>query len=61
MGDVLLGQGLVENDFVQAVEKLRPEGALQQLLHLGAGLGTDLALSVDAVQQELTAQVGGED
>ena len=36
-GDVLLGEGLVVDDLVQPVEELRPEGALEQLVHLVPG------------------------
>ena len=60
-GDVLLGQGLVADDLIQAVEELRPEGFLQQLVHLEFGLVGDLPLCVDALQQVLGPQVGGED
>ena len=60
-GDVLLGQGLVAHHLVQAVEELRPEGLLQQGVHLDLGLVGDLSLVVDALQQILGAQVGGED
>ena len=61
VGDVVAGQGLVEHDLVQTVEELRPEGAAEQLLHLASGRFGDLAIGVDAVQQILGAQVGGED
>ena len=60
-GDVLLGEGLVVDDLVQPVEELRPEGALEQLVHLVPGLLGDLPVGVDALQQILGAQVGGED
>ena len=38
MGYILLGQGLVEDNFIQPVEELRAEGALQQLIDLVPGL-----------------------
>ena len=59
--DVFPGQRLVEHDLVQPVEEFGPEGALQKLVHLGAGLGVDFPVRADAVQQVLAAQVGGED
>ena len=61
VGDVVLGQGLVEDDLVQTVEELGAEGALEQLIHLLPGLLGDLSVLADAIQQELAAQVGGED
>ena len=60
MGNVLLGQGLVTDDFIQPVQKLRPEGALEQLVHLSPGLGAHLPVLADAVQQILRTQVGGQ-
>ena len=61
MVDVVPCQRLVEHNLVQPVEELGPEGTLEQLVHLGAGLGADLTVRADAVQQVLAAQVGGED
>ena len=61
MVNVFPCQRLVEHDFVQPVQELRPEGAAQQLVYLGPGLAGHLAVRPDAVQQVLAAQVGGED
>ena len=60
-GDVGLGQGLVADHLVQAVQELGPEGLLQQAVDLVPCLLGDLPLVVDALQQVLGAQVGGED
>ena len=59
MGHVVLCQGLVKHDLIQPVEKLRAEGPLEQIADLLPGLLADLPPAVDAVQQELAAQVGG--
>ena len=60
-GDILLCQRLVEDDLIQPVEKLWPEGLTQQLIDLVFGLLADLAIGADAIQQELAAQVGSQD
>ena len=60
-GHVFLGQGLVEDDLIQTVQELGAEGSLQQLMDLIPGLLADTAVGLDAVQQELTAQIGGQD
>ena len=61
MGDVVLGEGLVEHNLVQPVEELGPEGVVQQIVDGIFRLGGDVALLIDAVQQVLGPQVGGED
>ena len=61
MGDVVLGEGLVEHNLVQPVEELGPEGVVQQIVDGIFRLGGDVALLIDAVQQILGPQVGGED
>ena len=61
VGDVVLGEGLVEHNLVQPVEELGPEGVVQQIVDGIFRLGGDVALLIDAVQQILGPQVGGED
>ena len=61
VGDVVLGEGLVEHNLVQPVEELGPEGVVQQIVDGIFRLGGDVALLIDAVQQVLGPQVGGED
>ena len=60
MGDVILGQRLVEHNLVQPVEELGPEGMAEQVVDGILGLLGDVAVGVDAVQQVLGAQVGGQ-
>ena len=60
LGHVLLGQWLVEHDLVQTVEELRPEGAAQQRANLFLGAFLDGPVGVDAVQDILRAEVGGQ-
>ena len=48
-----------DSNLIQPVEKLRAEGPLEQIADLLPGLLADLPPAVDAVQQELAAQVGG--
>ena len=54
-GDLILGQGLVEYDVVQPVQKLRAELLLQKAIHHGPGLPADLSLFVDALQNVIGA------
>ena len=61
VSDIVFGQRLVKDDFVQPVEELGAEGSLEQLADLAAGLLRDFAVRADAVQQILGAQVGGQD
>ena len=53
VGDVVLGEGLVEHNLVQPVEELGPEGVVQQIVDGIFRLGGDVALLIDAVQQVL--------
>ena len=48
MGDVVLGEGLVEHNLVQPVEELGPEGVVQQIVDGIFRLGGDVALLIDA-------------
>ena len=61
LGHILLGQGLVEHDLVQTVEEFRPEGAAQQCANLLLCAFLNGAVCVDAVQDILRAEVGGQD
>ena len=61
VGDVTLGQRLVEHGFVQTVQKLGTEGAAQQIVDRAAGIFSNVALGVNAVQQVLAAQIGRQD
>ena len=61
LGHILLGQGFVEHDLVQTVEELRPEGAAQQRANLLLGTFLNGTVGVDAVQDILRAEVGGQD
>ena len=59
--DVVLGQRLIEDDLVETVEEFRAERALEKLLHLLLSIKADAAVGVNALQQRLRAQVGGQD
>ena len=60
LGDVLLGQRLVEDNLIQTVQELRTEGPPQQGFYPLLGGGVNLAVGADTGQQLLRAQVGGQ-
>ena len=55
LGDVVLGQGLVEDDFIQPVQELGTEGPMQQSHDPLFGVLGDFAVRLDAAQQLLRA------
>ena len=61
LGDVVLGQGLVEDNLVQTVQELGAEALAQQHHDPLLGSGVNFAVVTDAAQQLLRAQVGGQD
>src|SRR3546814_6683160 len=58
-GHLLARQAVEQQDLVQAVEELRPEGAPHHLHHLLAHGGTVLPLRL--AREDLGAEVGGQD
>lgn len=59
--DILLGQGTVENGFVNAVQKFGTEGTLEKLRYGSSCRFRDFSRAVDAVQNEIGAEIGGHD
>ena len=59
--DVFTGQRLIEDDLVQSVKELGTEAALEQLADAPLGVLGDFTLTVDAVEDNIGAEVGGED
>ena len=61
LGDVVLGQGLVEHHLVQTVQEFGTEGPAQEGFYLCPGGIVDGAVRVDAAEQILGTQIGGQD
>src|SRR5690606_41234822 len=59
--DLVRGERLEEDDVVDAVQELRPEVAAQFGEHRVARARLDMALTVDALQQDRRADVAGHD
>ena len=54
-GHIRLGEGLIEDGFVQPVQELRPEGLAQKLKHLAPGRLGDGAVRPNPLQEVLGA------